>query len=101
MRYAELQALLSSSIADAWRDVEIDGPEVWVLADDVRVSLRAQPSDSDDGFAEPWALVPADPHARRQDFDRCVNGETIIRHLFVTVDGGRCALPLPVTNKVA
>lgn len=96
MRYDELDELLVTSDAGDWRAVEEQTPEIWVLADDVRVSLCVDYGDAGDGsFGEPWAMAGADPNASRQGVRLCLNGEPVIHRLFAAVDGGRCAIPLP------
>ncbi|WP_437286640.1 hypothetical protein [Sorangium sp. So ce406] len=48
-----------------------------------------------DDFQEDWANGFPDPHASSSFVDMFYNGTLIYRELYVTVDGGRVALPVP------
>jgi hypothetical protein len=50
---------------------------------------------SNPDFKEPWANQFSDPHASSSFVDFFYNGVLVFRDIFVSVDGGRCYLPLP------
>lgn len=76
-------------------NIEVDShSEVLSLKRDLLVSVALGLSHNDD-FIEPWANKFADKKAMSGFVDFFYSGALIYRDIYVSVDGGRCRLPLP------
>jgi hypothetical protein len=92
---------------------ESNFPDIEIESHGMRASLKPDLSIgiawglcSNPDFKEPWANQFPDPSASSEFIDFFYNGNLVFRDIYVSVDAGRCRLPLPErefdskTNKV-
>ena len=90
MKLIDFLATIESSSPQEWQCIG----ELRVLKNDVRISfLRDEDVVSD--FKEPWANKFPDSYAVSISVKYRFNGAVVYEDIFVTVDGGRCILPMP------
>ncbi len=76
-------------------NIKVDShDELISLKSDLSISVAWGISHNDD-FKEKWANGFPDPHASSGYVDFFYYGQLVYRDIYVTVDGGRCQLPLP------
>lgn len=84
-----------------FKNIEIDShAEYMSLRKDLLVSVAWGLSHNDE-FKEDWANNFPDPHATSSFIDFFYSGVLVYRDIYVSVDGGRCYIPLPkiIRNK--
>lgn len=78
-----------------FHNLEIDShSEVLSLKSDLLISVACGITHNDD-FIEKWANSFPDKHASSSFVDFFYANQLIFRDIYVSVDGGRCRLPLP------
>lgn len=87
--------------AGEFSNIDIDShSNIISLKQDLSISIAWGISHNND-FFEGWANNFPDSHATSSFLDFFYNGQLIFRDIYVTVDGGRCNIPLPklILNK--
>ncbi len=80
------------------KETEVDRPHsLMVLRSNLSIALAIGLKDGD-SFNEPWAQNFPDGSARPFWVDFMFNGCLIFRERLVSVDGGRCSLPVPLSQ---
>ncbi len=78
-----------------FHNIEIDSHGmIAICKNNISISIAWGLKHNDD-FSETWANNFPDKHARSSYLDFFCNGVLIHREIMVSVDGGRCYLPLP------
>lgn len=81
-----------------FHNLEIDShSEVLSLKSDLLISVACGITHNDD-FIEKWANSFPDKHASSSFVDFFYANQLVFRDIYVSVDGGRCRLPLPDIN---
>jgi hypothetical protein len=81
-----------------FHNLEVDShSEVLSLKPDLLISVACGITHNDD-FIEDWANSFPDKHASSAFVDFFYANQLIFRDIYVSVDGGRCRLPLPDIN---
>lgn len=76
-------------------NLDIDShSEILSLKSDLLISVAFGITHNND-FVEDWANSFADPHASSEFVDFFYGTQLVFRDVYVSVDGGRCCLPLP------
>lgn len=78
-----------------FHNIEIDShAEIYSLKSNLLISVASGISHNDD-FIEEWANSFPDKHASSSFVDFFYSNQLVYRDIYVSVDGGRCAIPLP------
>lgn len=78
-----------------FRNLEVDShSEILSLRGDLLISVACGITHNDD-FIEDWANSFPDQHASSAFVDFFYANQLVYRDIYVSVDGGRCRLPLP------
>lgn len=93
MNYKSFRALIANSVPNDWLTDDEHG--VWVLKNDLLITIQREVVDSPEVFTEEWATKCPDPHAYVQRYF-LKYGENIIETIYTaSIDGRRVDIPYP------
>ena len=99
MRYDELIGLVKRSSCFDW--IWHDERGIAVFKPNVNISIHARRDDDDEPFEEEWAMKFPNARATKMRFDLYLGPCFVKDYYFVSVDGGRAALPYPAIGTMS
>nr|BFD58106.1 hypothetical protein CKG001_02130 [Bdellovibrio sp. CKG001] len=93
MNYTDFKRHIYGSSASDW--LYDDDKGIYTFKNDLNITIRADRSDIDRSFTEPWHQGLPDPTAYRTIYELYYGSSYVDYELVVNVDGGRASIPLP------
>ena len=93
MRYDEVVSKLNAAQHGEW--LRNDELGIFTLETDIDVRVHEVHSEEERIYTEPWATNLPDPEAFKVIYDLYYGASFLERFYFVSVDGGRAAIPYP------